>query len=65
MDPLMQAIGFLVAVVAAAGIVAGIETLNERCPHAPSGRPERIARTLNRRRDSGPDGPGELRRTRS
>ena len=35
MDVLMHLAGYLVSVMAVAGIVVGIEALNERCPHAP------------------------------
>jgi hypothetical protein len=35
MEALLHMGGYLVSVLAAAGIVAGIEALNERCPHGP------------------------------
>ena len=35
MEVLMQVSGYLIAVLAAGAIVAGIEALNGRCPYAP------------------------------
>jgi hypothetical protein len=62
MDALMHLAGYLVSVMAAAGIVVGVEALNERCPHAPFRRGERIAVPIKARNDSSLAG---LRRRRS
>ena len=45
MEALMQISGYLVSVLAAASIVAGIEVLNERCPYARLRRSERLPAT--------------------
>jgi hypothetical protein len=42
MDVLMHLAGYLVSVMAVAGIVVGMEALNERCPHAPFRHAQRI-----------------------
>jgi hypothetical protein len=49
MELLMQVSGYLVAVLAAGAIVAGIETLNGRCPYAPFRGNERLAANPVRR----------------
>jgi hypothetical protein len=41
MEALMHLAGYLICCTAVAGIVVGIEALNERCPHAPFRRGER------------------------
>jgi hypothetical protein len=53
MDALMHLTGYLVSVMAAAGIVAAVEAFNERRPHAPFRRGERIAVPIKARSDAG------------
>jgi hypothetical protein len=43
MTAVMELVGYLVSVVSAVAIVAGIEVLNGRCPHATPGRGEAMA----------------------
>jgi hypothetical protein len=58
METLVQMAGYLVSVLAAGGIIAGIEALNERCPDAPFARAPRLPVTV-------PARPAVLRRTRA
>jgi hypothetical protein len=52
MDVLVHLAGYLVSVMAVAGIVVGIEALNERCPHAPFRHAARIPVPIKSRTDA-------------
>jgi len=49
MDVLMHLAGYLASVAAVAGIVVGIEALNERCPHPSYRRAQPIPVPINAR----------------
>jgi hypothetical protein len=51
MDVLLQMGGYVVSVLAAAGIVIGIEALNERCPYASPGAASAIPVPVAERTD--------------
>jgi hypothetical protein len=51
MEALLQMGGYIISVLAAAAIVAGIEALNERCPYGagPAARPVAVPLTQRSR----------------
>ena len=62
MEALLQMGGYIVSVLAAAGIVAGIEALNGRCADGPSPRSKPVAIPVSSRSAIG---SGGLRQSRS
>ncbi len=56
MESLLHMAGYIISVLAAAGIVAGIEALNERMPYGPGRAGAPLAGSVAERRRGGPGG---------